>query len=1085
MKDTLSRRTFVQAMAVGAAAVAAAGALSGCMEPKKADVGKPSTEADAQASAPSDGKVPGTTATHVDLTGADVYNTMCHGCIAACPVRAYVKDGVVVKLEGHPEAPLSAGSLCLKGMNQLHTLYSPRRVLYPMRRTGAKGADNAAFERISWEEAIDECAERIADIMEQHGTYSFFSSAGGGGSYVGAMLPPLLSGMFMAPTGFEPGAAQCWMPRNATAAFMYGGADQSTADSSVLETFKGLSKADKEAGIKNDMNCLVIWGTQPSASQTSQAGRGLAEVRALGCKTIVVDPNFSPDAAHATIHLPVRPGSDAALILAWYRMIFEEELYDKEFTKYFTNLPCLINPDTKLPWLATEVFDDYEPVTPEDTPVYVCVNEMTGEVEPLPFGDPAELSAALDPQVFATATVNGKESKSAVQIYKDEAEPWTLQRAEEFCWVPAERIREAVELYTAPAKEGKCAGITHGVATDQMEIASQAPLGLLGLDMIMGYVNKPGAALTQSTMGGPMGPQLDGTNQWGKCAADGTQPRPTKGYLAQLQYGYTVGATEAANQERVAQSDPSALAVYGKLWTDRLGLSNHRGLSAWGHSHIPAVREAIETGEPYRPRIWVELSGNKLAMLASSGAWYKAAMENVDYVVGQQPIFTSFHIELADIFFPTEEWLEHPHSRTGQLNYTFANPGIVHLGESVNPMHPWMLLADAVSAKLNERLDSVVFTGTGQTISELGLTFPLFKLGDRGNSDTTCWKMELTGVGAQLGLGEDATIDDYMAKLRNNSDAYYVSTPSEDYWTYGQHLVKATDGLPLGFATESRKCEVYCTTMLKLGRTGWPYCYPTAFEEPVDSRIGTFDGDYSPICRVPLQTEAPEVKGADGYTLPFDKDFPLAITSGRVPYFHHGTMRHAPYARELFPVPFIRINPETAAKYGISDGDWVEVSSRRTQGSDYDVSKRGTERSYAGEKTQTTKVSDPIRTIAYVSEVVAPNVVWMERFWNPECFDKSQKTKTGGWQECSVNVLTNGIDAQFNEVFGSYNYRAFAVNIKKSERPDRVWVTPKEFEPFMPTSENQVHDEIGVLMGNKDLVTDYYQFATADAPAQG
>ncbi len=497
-------------------------------------------------------------------------------------------------------------------------------------------------------------------------------------------------------------------------------------------------------------------------------------------------------------------------------------------------------------------------------------------------------------------------------------------------------------------------------------------------------------------------------------------------------------------------------------------------------------------------------------------------------------------------------------------------------------MHPWMLLADAVSAKLNERLDSVVFTGTGQTISELGLTFPLFKLGDRGNSDTTCWKMELTGVGAQLGLGEDATIDDYMAKLRNNSDAYYVSTPSEDYWTYGQHLVKATDGLPLGFATESRKCEVYCTTMLKLGRTGWPYCYPTAFEEPVDSRIGTFDGelgfatesrkcevycttmlklgrtgwpycyptafeepvdsrigtfdgDYSPICRVPLQTEAPEVKGADGYTLPFDKDFPLAITSGRVPYFHHGTMRHAPYARELFPVPFIRINPETAAKYGISDGDWVEVSSRRTQGSDYDVSKRGTERSYAGEKTQTTKVSDPIRTIAYdgdwvevssrrtqgsdydvskrgtersyagektqttkvsdpirtiayVSEVVAPNVVWMERFWNPECFDKSQKTKTGGWQECSVNVLTNGIDAQFNEVFGSYNYRAFAVNIKKSERPDRVWVTPKEFEPFMPTSENQVHDEIGVLMGNKgnkDLVTDYYQFATADAPAQG
>lgn len=1053
-KTAFTRRTFLKSLAVGGAAAAMGASMTGCME--QADT----TEA-------------------VAASGETVfYNSMCHGCIAACPVRVYVRDGVVVKIEGHPDAPESAGSLCMKGMNQIHTCYSPRRVLYPMRRTGARGAENAAFERIGWDEAIDEAAERVVDIMEEYGTYSFFSSAGGGGSYAGAMLPPLLSGMLMAPTGFEPGAAQCWLPRSTVAKFMYGGADQSTADSSVLEPYKGMSQADKDAGITSDMQCLVIWGTQPSASQTAQAGRGLAELRANGVKTIVVDPNFSPDATKATVHLPVRPGSDAALVLSWFRVIFDEELYDKEFTKYFTNLPFLINPDTKLPWLATEVFDDYEPTTPEDTPVYVCVDEDTGEVVPLPFGDPEEIAKTVNPQVLATATVNGVESLSAGQIYRNEAEPWTLERAEEFCWVPQERIREAIDLYTAPLKEGKCAGITHGVATDQMEISSQMPLGLLGLDMIMGYVNKPGAALTQNgSMGMPGAAPMTGTNQWGKCAADGVQARPTSNYTAQLQYGYVVGATEEANQKRVAAVDQKALEVYGKLWTDRLGLTNHRGLSSWGHSHIPAVREAIETGEPFQLKAWFDLSGNKLAMLASSPAWYNAVMQNVEYVIGQQPIFTSFHIELCDMFLPTEEWLEHPNSRMGQLNYSFANPAIIHLGESVNPMHPWMLLASAISDKLNERLDKIVFTGTGETVEEMGLKFPLFTLASRSATDEECWQSQKQSWAEFVGLDpKTCTNEELLEGLKNRSDAFKVSTPSDVYWTYGQHLVKANDGLPMGFGTESRKCEVYCTTMIKLGRTGWPFCYPMAFEEPVDARVATFDGDYSPICNVPLQTEAPKVENSDDYIMPFDEEFPLALTSGRVPYFHHSTMRISPYARELYPAPFIRINPATAQQYGIADGDWVEVSSRRTEGEAYDAADRGTERSYDRIKEHNTKVGDPIHAIAYVSEAVAPNVVWMERFWNPECFDSTQKSKTGGWRECSVNVITNGIDSQFNEAFGSYNYRAFAVNIKKSSRPERIWVQPEEFEPFMPTVANEVSSEVGVLMNNPDLLTPSVEF---------
>lgn len=1052
----LSRRTFLETIAVGGAALAAGATLASCA-PRKAE-----NKADGS------GKRSGS---------IDYYTTLCHGCITQCPVKVYVQDGVAIKIEGHPDGPKNAGAVCVKGLNQIHTCYSPRRILYPLRRVGARGAENATFERMSWEDAVEEAATRISDAILKYGTYSFFSSTGGGGAYVDALTPPYISGSVLGTCGFEPGAAQCFMPRVSMAQYVWGGNNQSMADDCVVEPWKGLSKADREAGIEPSSEVLVLWGTQPSCSQTAHAGRAITECRMRGMKTIVVDPNFSADAAKATIHLPLRPGSDCALMLSWYRYIFENELYDKEFAKYFTNLPFLLNPETKLPWLAEEVFPDYVSPTPEDTPVYICIDEDSGEVVPLPFGYPNEIN--VNPLVMGTAIVNGTECKTVGQIYWESAEPWTLERAEEFCWVPADRNKAAIELYAGQSAMGKCAGIVHGVATDMTEISSQATLGLLGLDCIMGYINKPGATLTGQ--GGGFGftvPEqapLDSTNEWGKCPADGVLHRPTFSYVDQFEYGYVVGETEEANSARVGSMDQNCQNIWATIVRDRIGVRNHRGLTAWQHAHIPSIRQAIETGEPYALKAWMDTSGNKLAMLGSAGAWYNAAIDNVDFITCQYPNMTSFHVELADMIFPTQEWLEIPNSGLGPMNYTFCNAAVTHLGEAVPPWQPWSEIMQVVYDKLNKQADKVVFTGTGQTLAELGITLPMVTPSDAFGSDDISvddyWRSEIESKCEIVGVSPDATTEEYLEAVKNNPNAYSVYDPTE-YWIYGQHLVKAVDGLPVGFATESRKCEPYCTLALKMSRTGWPYCYPQGFDEPVDTRIGSFDGEYTPVCNVPHQVEAPYVPNSEGYIMPFDEDFPLALTSGRVPFFHHGTMRHSPFARELYPAPFMRINPRTAEEYGIEDGDWVEISSRRTQGEPYDVNNPGTERSYNKVKEHNTKVGDPIHAIAYVSEVVAPNTVWMERFWNPECFDSTQKTKTGGWQECNVNILTNAIDAHYNEMFGSYTNRGIAVNVKKSERPERIWVQPKEFEPFMPTTSNELDSSVGVLISNPDMRTD-------------
>lgn len=885
-----------------------------------------------------------------------VVKTSCHGCIQMCPVRAYIENGVVVKLEGDPDAPVSRGSLCLKGLNQLHTMYSPRRVLHPLKRAGQRGENK--WEVISWDEALDLAAEQITSTIDKYGPYSFFASVGGGGSYsfMEAMTLPMAFG---SPTVFEPGCAQCYLPRYAMAKYMYGGNDQSVADNAVQEIFKVED---------NKADTVVLWGAQPSVSQTAESGRGMAELRAQGVKTIVVDPNFSPDAQKADVWLPVRPGTDTGLLLCWFRYIFENKLYNEEFTKFWTNLPFLIDPDTKLPVKAEELFEDFVSPTPENTPAYVCVDAASGEPKPFVFSLPE--NADVDPEIFATVEIDGKQYKSAGQIYKEEAEPWTLEHTAENCWLQADKIEEAVKLYTGAS----VAGIVNGVASDMTESASQVPLGCMGLDAIMGYVDIPGCTMTQYGTGVVANP----------TSRPVTYHNGFDGMFSDMYgCGAVVGLSDEENAERIASFDPAVQEQFGRLLLDRLGMKDHKGLYTWCHSHIPTVREAIATGEPFKPRVWFDMSGNKLAMLGNAKSWYDVFPE-IDFIIGQYPMLTSFHVEAADLVFPVREWLEEPMVNMTQLNTSWLQNECVHIGETVSHSIP----AAQVIARCKEKWGG---TMPGLTPGYIG-------------SATEAEVKESVAATLQAPSWEE---------LINNTDKYVPCViPPEDYWHYKQYETIVDDGLPAGFGTESRKFEVYCTLLLKMARTGYPFCYP--YEQEACA-------DYSPICTYIEPAESP----LD------DDEYPFVLTSGRVPYFHHGTMRHAAFARELFPTAEIRINTRTAAELGISHMDWVKVSSRRGE----------------------------VHARAYLTEGVAPRTVWMERFWNPECYDESQPNKTAGWRECNVNVLTKN-DAPFNEVFGSYTNRGFTVKIEKSEKPSNVWVEPHEFEPFMPTlqSEPQTKD---------------------------
>ncbi len=934
----VSRRSFVKMAALAGAAAAIGTQMTGSLvETPKAYADEPSE--------------------------VKVVRTSCHGCIQMCPALATIENGVVVKLEGDPDAPVSRGSLCIKGLNQLHTMYSPRRILHPLKRVGERGTTD--FEVISWEEAIDLASDQIKDAIDKYGNYAFFASVGGGGSYsfMEAMTLPMAFG---SPTVFEPGCAQCYLPRWSLSKLFYGGDDQSVADNAVQEIFK---VEDNKAEV------VVIWGAQPSVSETAESGRGMAELRAAGVKTIVVDPNFSPDAVKADVWLSVRPGTDTGLLLSWFRYIFENKLYDEQFTKFWTNLPFLIDPDTKLPVKAQELFPDFEQTTPANTPAYVCYDNITGSVQPFEFSAPE--NAVVDPEVIWTGEYEGKTYKTAGQIYWEECEPWTLEYTEEVTWVPADLNEEAIKLYTSLN-----GGIVNGVASDMTESASQVPLGCMGLDAIMGRINKPGVTMTQKGEASvPTARPVTMHNGFGGMFSD------------MYGVGAVTGMSDEENEERIqrlGEEMPDSQRILNQLLVDRLGMKDHKGLYAWCHSHIPTVREAIATGEPYKPRVWFDMSGNKLAMLGNAKSWYDVFPE-VDFIIGQYPMLTSFHIEAADLVFPLREWLEEPMVNMNQLGVSFLQNECTHIGETVSHSIPAAQVVNACREKWGGHIPNGLELGEG-----------------------TAYTGYATEAEVKQNVATTLRAESWEA-LQADVDAYVPCQPLGQYWQYNQHETIVDDGLPAGFGTESRKVEVYCQVLLRMARNGYPFCYP----EPQEACE-----DYSPICKFIEPAESPindEANGEGG-------EYPFILTSGRVPYFHHGTMRHAAFSRELYPVPDVRINPASAAELGIEHGEWVKVTSRRGE----------------------------IAGRAYLTEGVAPGVVWMERFWNPECFDESvpAEQRTAGWRECNVNVLTKN-SAPFNEVYGSYTNRGFTVRVEKGEKPANVWVEPKEFAPFLPTLQSE------------------------------
>ncbi|ONI38849.1 molybdopterin oxidoreductase [Candidatus Epulonipiscium fishelsonii] len=838
--------------------------------------------------------------------------TCCRACIANCGVIATVKNGRVIKLEGDPKDRMSKGRMCAKGLAGIQALYHPNRNKYPMMRVGKRGENK--WRRVSWDKAIDVIAHKLMDIYENYGAETVFCSTGGGGN------PEIWSiarfcNIFGTPNWFEPGCAQCYLPRVLSYAMMYGGDDPSIADSNALEIY------DTE---NTPIKSLVLWGTAPSYSCPASGGGAVVDLRAKGVKTVVVDPRLTPDAANADVWLPVRPGSDVALMMSWIRYIIDKNLFDKEFVLKWTNLPYLVDVETQMLWRAEKSQDPNIPDT------FMVWDSKTQSAKPLsyPWND------NLDPALNGTYNINGRTYKTGFQLLFEQVEPFTIEYACEICDLDPKKVEEAILIFA----ENTPSSIAIGVSTDQTNNSTQAAMATAIIDLLMGNVEKPGTLMQRFRKSGV----FDMPNYPVPIAADRLSHEQLK---------------------------------------KRLGGIEHKGLHIWYAGHITSVFDAVLTGKPYKPRVWIDRSGNKMAAVADSHK-VKRVIDELDFIVHMYMYPTSFSA-YADILLPTEEWLE-TDMIVETCNTLCARQQVTHLWETVDETVIWSMIA--------KRCGELGHEGCRKAFDAeyMGKDLPYW------NHVSELWDHFLSRVGL--------TFDD----LKQNTPYQYM--PKEEWKTYYVYMNKdEKTRLPKGFNTPSKKCELYLESMITLGRTGQPF---SACELPPASQ------DYSPLPYYMEPNESPTGEIAQKY--------PLIMTGGRIPFYHHNTLRNIPWLREIYPVPELWIYPTDAKKYGVEDGDWAWIESKRGK----------------------------IRAVVSITEGIKPGVVYMERFWNPETLN----TPTHGWKEMNVNVLTSA-EGPFNPEVGTYTLRGFQVAVSRAEGPpEGIWTKPKEFmawlaKPVDPTEE--------------------------------
>jgi anaerobic selenocysteine-containing dehydrogenase len=709
----------------------------------------------------------------------------CALCTAHCATIATVNNGRVVQLDPDPDHP-NGGVMCIKGKAAPELVYHPERLNYPLKRTRPKGEADPGWKRVSWDQALDDIAERLQSIRDHYGSRSLALAKG-------------------TRSGTSVDDAERWLGRFLN---LFGSPNWvSTTHVCNWHKDTGFSYTFGTSLPTPDLahsNTFLLWGHNPSSTSLILAHDIVAN-RARGMKTVVVDPRRVGIGSQADILLQVRPGTDGALALALIHAFMEEGWYDAGFARQWTNGPFLLRLDTGKVVAESDLTPD------GGSKRYVVWDERRQQ----PVLYDAETGAFelehIQPALFGERSLRGKDGgaiscRPVFQVLAEIAAPFAPEKSEKITWVPAQTVWRAAQ--TLAHNRPVSMYMWNGVG--QHTNATQTSRAIAALYALLGDMDRPG--------GNVLFPKVNVRD---------------------------VGGKEFLSKELAA----------ARIGRERKPLGPP---AKPGNCAAYDIYTAILEGQPYPIKTLLNFGSNTV-MSTGDARRGREALSALEFGVAVD-LFMTPTAELCDYVLPAASFLE-----MGGLTTAFEHrpQGKTHL--QYRPA--------VVEALAERRSDSwIIF----QLAMRLGFGVEFW---DGDVEASYRYELEPTGI--------------TLEQLKNAPGG--ITLPATP--TYEKHKQKNQDGFVRGFATPSKKVELYCHTFAAHG-------YP-ALPEYLEPAL-------SPVSR-------PDIAA----------DYPLVLTNAKFTTYIHSQQRALPSLRKASPEPAADIHPETAAHYGIRHKEWMIVESPR------------------------------------------------------------------------------------------------------------------------------------------------------------
>jgi molybdopterin-containing oxidoreductase family molybdopterin binding subunit len=344
-----------------------------------------------------------------------------------CALKTIVKDGRIVRTEKtvYPDPEAGVGHICQKGLRAKDQPYHPDRLLYPLKRAGARG--EGKWERISWDQALDEIAEKLLEIREESGPESLAIW-----NFV-ASIPPMLGLGVLLASRF----GGLW---GSTDPLQSYGLDNGPQYSAFYQYGSQLAYSMCDPRRFFDSELIIVWGANPVENQTRIA-KHIVEARSRGAKVIDIGLVFDATAGMADRFFAAKPGSDLYLALAMANHIVENGLYDGGYLLKNTIAAYLVKTDDgKLLRNRGGFCKVYD----EDAGAAVSAPPCESPGAGIGVGVP-ELPAKT--AMEGSFEVDGAAVKTVFTLLREHLAQYTIEGAAEITGIPADDIVALTEEY--------------------------------------------------------------------------------------------------------------------------------------------------------------------------------------------------------------------------------------------------------------------------------------------------------------------------------------------------------------------------------------------------------------------------------------------------------------------------------------------------------------------------------------------------------------------------------------------------------------------------------------------------------------